>query len=314
MKKTAVLMLAALMTLLLMSPALAVDVSASYSDGKLTVSTTTSGYFKIIVDGVGTGKTVTPSVPTITIDYPLSEGQHKISLQNDVRGGGSTTITVGKTEAGPVPTARPAASNTPHEHSYQPLAASAPTCTQKGYTEGEWCVTGGEITREQEEIPALGHRYAFRKLEGSKASYRCVRCGAGLTIGAKETPENRFGMDVLVDRDGKGVEYSAKAEEGAMVIRALRQGADADVGLHLDTGLIMFLIREGSRKVSYVNGVSELEIDLNAISPSWFDTGDGIGCYIFTTNAAEKTLKVEGVTSLGERLEAREFTGAALAQ
>jgi len=45
----------------------------------------------------------------------------------------------------------------PHVHTEEPIAATEPTCTEAGLTEGKKCAGCGEILVVQETIPALGH-------------------------------------------------------------------------------------------------------------------------------------------------------------
>ena len=103
MKKIACLLLAA-MLILAAGTALAdgISVSASYDDGTLMVSTTASGYFTISVDGTGTKRSLTPSVPSLSFAYPLEDGLHTVSISNDVLGSASTNLRVGA-----VPTEEP---------------------------------------------------------------------------------------------------------------------------------------------------------------------------------------------------------------
>ena len=53
----------------------------------------------------------------------------------------------------------PPSGGTPSEHTHTPevIPASDPTCLEPGMTEGERCSDCGEVLKEQEEIPALGH-------------------------------------------------------------------------------------------------------------------------------------------------------------
>ncbi len=102
MKKLACLIVAALLILAAVTSfADGISVSASYNNGQLTVSTNASAYFTISVDGVGTGKSLTPAVPSFTFAWNLEDGTHTISIDNAVQGGASTTITVGSAPVEP---------------------------------------------------------------------------------------------------------------------------------------------------------------------------------------------------------------------
>ncbi|MBR3742650.1 MAG: hypothetical protein IKN04_19715 [Clostridia bacterium] len=96
MKKIACLLLAAILVIAV-GTALAdgISVSASYDNGTLTVSTTASGYFTISVDGTGTRRSLTPSVPSLSFSYPLEDGIHTVTIESDVIGSASTSLRVG---------------------------------------------------------------------------------------------------------------------------------------------------------------------------------------------------------------------------
>lgn len=286
--------------LALTATALAIDVSASYDHGKLTVSVVADSYYGgIRVDGVGTGRAVAPSYPSVTLDYELSDGQHRISVSNDVRGGGSTTIYVkdGKSTDAPAPTAKPSGDDTPKateapkptaapiEHSeHTPLKVEgvAPTCTQNGLTEGEVCAVGGETLTAQKVIPALGHRYAIVSRSNSSVTYQCIRCDKKLKADSKEAIADRYG-NIILDESGNVLNYKAKANKNDAKIIVLTVNKPADTAsVTLDISLIMQLIREDFDRVEIVNGNTDAVIDLYEISASWFLTDAPISSYIFT--------------------------------
>ena len=97
MKKLACLVLAVAM-LLSVTTVLAdgVSISADYSDGMLTVSTSSTGYFTISVDGYGTARSLTPSASSLTFVYPLEDGYHTVTSESDILGSASRTILVGQ--------------------------------------------------------------------------------------------------------------------------------------------------------------------------------------------------------------------------
>ena len=45
----------------------------------------------------------------------------------------------------------------PHEHTISTAESVAPTCTETGLTEGEFCEICGEVFLPQEEIPTIEH-------------------------------------------------------------------------------------------------------------------------------------------------------------
>lgn len=63
--------------------------------------------------------------------------------------------------------------NEKHTHTEEIIPAVEPTCTKRGYTEGIICSECGEVIKEQEVIPALGHTTDVGT---------CERCGRSFGI------------------------------------------------------------------------------------------------------------------------------------
>ena len=80
MKKIVCLVLALAMIMALAGTALADSVSASYDNGTLSVSGSVSSYLMIWVDGRQTGRSLTPSSPSVSFAYTLEDGRHSIAL------------------------------------------------------------------------------------------------------------------------------------------------------------------------------------------------------------------------------------------
>ncbi len=79
MKKLLSLLLAGLLLAVCSSAALA-DVSASYSDGKVTVSTDEYGFWEITIDSEWVGYGVGHLHPSNTFSMPLEDGEHKVHI------------------------------------------------------------------------------------------------------------------------------------------------------------------------------------------------------------------------------------------
>ena len=305
MKKTACFLLAMVLMAAVAVPALAADVSASYDHGMLTVSTGANNWFRISVDGTGTGRSLTPKVPTLTFAWDLTDGEHRVSISSDIVGGGSVTIKVidglsqntdESGEAAPTPTKQPEKIKEHSEHTPEEIPAVEPTCTKDGLTAGTKCKEGGEILTAQETVPALGHRYIPVSKTGDRITYQCLRCNERLRAGVKEAVKNRLG-NIIVDPQGKPVNYKAaqaQKDENVLVLTVEKPFGEAT--LILDGSLIMQLFREGYDQVEFVNGKADLLIPLKAIQNSWFVTDGPISAYLFSTNPDadfETTLRVE---------------------
>ena len=328
MKKTVCIILALILSLSVVSVAFAADVTASYADGKLTVSTTANYYFRIIVDGRGTMRSLTPRVPTLTFDYELEDGTHTVSISSDIVGGGSTKITVvnGRSQDGadanptPAPTATPEPTPAPHtQHKYEEIEAKEVTCTEDGYTAGIRCALGGEIKEGLEPIYAPGHLYMLVSREKGKAEYRCVRCADTLQVKVTAPVQDRLGYALVKDAEGNRVSYTAKATTAYSTVLLIEAAPDqhntSEIGLYLTPALLEQLAQEGFDRVEFVNGKAYLLIDLNSVSASWFDTDASIQCFVFSTDpaAAEGTrVKVEAQISDAEKLEAADYEGVTL--
>lgn len=315
MKKTACILIALMMSFAFAAAALAADVSASYKNGTLTVSTSSGGYWTINVDGKGTERTLSPGTPSLSFSYPLEDGEHRVGIHNDVHGGGSTTIYIkngvsvddyvvptaaptakptakpsakpsdGPTEtasAEPEPTATPVPDPDHTTHTPVIIPGVEATCTKEGLTEGTMCAEGGEILTPQQVIPALGHRYRVESSSKTNVSYRCVRCDKVVKAAPSEAVASRFG-NIITDLDGAVLTYQASPSknDGKTIVLKLDKAADAAV-LTLENSLIAQIIREGYDKVEIVKGEFDAMVELNKISRSWFSASGAIENYVFT--------------------------------
>lgn len=326
MKKAVCILIALMMSFAFAAVALAADVSASYKDGTLTVSSTSGGYWMIIVDGKGTERALSPGTPSLSISYPLEDGEHRVSISNDVHGGASTTIYIqnGVSVDAPVtpttaptaeptvkPTDKPTAvptvpATTEPEATAEPTPDPTPiaqkvviipgvdaTCTKEGLTEGTR-TEDGEIVKPQQVIPALGHRYRIESTSKTNVTYRCVRCEKTLKAAPGEPVANRYG-NIITDLDGAVLTYQAapsKTDESTMVLK-LDKATDAAV-LTLDNSLIPQIIREGYDKVEIVKDDFDAVVELNKISRSWFAEKGVVSAYVFTL-VKDGECKVEAI-------------------
>ncbi len=324
MKKTACFLLAMVLMAAVAVPALAADVSASYDHGMLTVSTGANNWFRISVDGTGTGRSLTPKVPTLTFAWDLTDGEHRVSISSDIVGGGSVTIkvvdgcsqedSIASDEEEPAPVQEPEKIVEHSVHTPVEIPASEPTCTAPGYTAGTACKEGGEILEKQGVIPALGHRFIAISKNGDRVTFQCVRCGVSMKAGLNDVVQNRLG-NIIVDAENRPVNYKAgRPKEDATLLTLRVEKPNGTATLILDGSLIMQLIREGYDRVEFVNGKADLLIPLKAIQNSWFVTDGPISAYLFSTNPDadfETTLRVEAQVG-NEKVATEQYSGLEL--
>ena len=311
MKKTACILIALMMSFAFAAAALAADVSASYKNGTLTVSTSSGGYWTINVDGKGTERSLSPGSPSLSFSYPLEDGEHRVGIYNDVHGGGNTTIyikngvsvddyvvpTAGPTAkptakpsegpaetatAEPEPTASPVLDPDHTTHTPVTISGVEATCTKDGLTDEIRCAEGGEILVPQQVIPALGHRYRVESSSKTSVTYHCVRCDKVLKAAPNEAVANRYG-NIVTGLDGTVLTYQASPakNDGKTIVLKLDKAADAAV-LTLENSLIAQIIREGYDKVEIVKDDFDAVVELNKISRSWFSASGAIENYMFT--------------------------------
>ena len=298
MKKLICILAAAMMIALSVSAAYAVD--ATYHDGKVTVSTGDSGFYEILIDGMGTGRWVGTGMPSNTFRWELKNGEHTVRLYSpDGDPGSSATFTVSDgTAAEHTDQSNGVAQEDQKDgksDAVNVISAAEPTCTKNG------------VTAEGETIPALGHRYAVVNHNDTTNFYECMRCGSKLQAGIKDPVQNRYG-NIILDENGAAAGYKAapdKDTERTMTF-TLDQAAE-QFTLMLDNSLIMQIIRDGFTQVKIVNGEKETVIDLYQISPNWFSTSEKVDNYNFSVDS-EGQVAVETLVN-GETLAAEDFTG-----
>ena len=300
--------------ILMMSTAFAAELTASYSDGMLTVSTSSEGYYRIVVDGTGTGYAVSHRSPTYTFAWPLQPGEHTVTITDEYYGTGKTTIIVPGNAAEPVDTEDKTGNDKAdesegtnsqsgvHEHSFEVLPATEPTCMEKGKSEGYQCTDCGLVM--QDTFPAQGHRYKIVSHNDTTNFFECVRCGNKIQAGLKDAVQNRYG-NILVDGNGEALIY--QAVPGNLIMTLALDEETSQFTLTMDISLIMQFMREGNNQVEIVNGKTVTAIDLYQISPSWFNTTEKVEKYIITIGG-EPQVTVETLIN-GEKLAAETFAG-----
>lgn len=295
--KRAFIFILIIFTVLFTSTAFAAD--ATYQNGIITVSTGDSGFFEILIDGVGTGRWVGTGMPSNTFSWELAEGKHTVRLYSpDGDAGSSVSLVVGNADT--VQSGNESNSDSTDDLSLKEDAAAVivavePTCIENG------------ISEDGQVIVALGHRYVVVSHNDTTNFFECKRCGAKFQAGLKDAVQNRYG-NIILDGEGAVADYKAapgKENETVMTF-TLDQEAEKIV-VTLDNSLIMQIMREGSSQVEIVNGKTVTVIDLYQISPSWFNTAEKVETYIFTVDS-EAQITVQTMVN-GELLAAETFAG-----
>jgi len=328
MKKGIALIIAVMLLLTITSAALAADVTASYENGMLTVSTSTDGWFRISVDGAGTGRSLTPNVPTLTFEIKLSNGLHTVNISSDTSGGGTTQFMVtDAAPAEPTPTAAPSnpvvqptydptdAENIPNTPSALPtgIPANAVSTRVKVTPKPATCIASG-ISSTGQTVPALGHCYGVISTNNGLQELRCIRCGRNIQAALNEQIANRFG-NILVNNKSRNLGYNARVTLNVpkTVVITIKRPSSGVV-LTLDSTLLALMNREGYERIQLINDNANLIIELNQINSTWFPDQEGIVSYLFTLNStsARSTYKVEAMLDNGQKVESRTYYGVYL--
>ena len=292
MKKLICLTIAMFAMLACMNVALAVD--AVYNNGIITVSTSDSGFFEIIIDGTLTDRWVGTGMQSNSFSMQLENGKHTVRLYSpDGDGGSSNTFWVGPVQENAQENGESSESGTSNEP--VKVSAAEPTCVKEG------------VDENGNTIPALGHRYKIVNHTDSMNYFECVRCGNKMQANANMAIQNRYG-NIILNGEGAVADYkAAPSKENKSVMTFTLDQAAEKIVVTLDNSLIMQIMREGSSQVEIVNGKTVTTIDLYQISPSWFNTAEKVETYIFTVDS-EAQITVQTMVN-GELLTADTFAG-----
>ena len=310
MKKIITLILASALLLTCMSTSLAV--TATYHEGKVTVTTGNEGFYEIWIDGVGSGYWVGTGRPSNTFSIELADGQHTVRLYSPDGDGSETDtfwvgaeVTEGPTEEPTVepteeptvepteepivePTAEPEekekepkptenASTVPSENEIEHLPIEAAAIVKE-----PTCTETG-LDSNNAAVPALGHLYRADKKDGDNIEYRCIRCDNTMKAGQYSMVKDRLGS-IVTDADKNVVSYQAYAKKDTPKIYYIKPEKSGELTLTLDSNVIVTLMREGFDRVAFLNGNDELIMNMNYISKKWFDTDERINCYQIVTD------------------------------
>jgi hypothetical protein len=121
--KKFVFVLLALVLLCVSATAFASSLSASWNDGKLTITAhfdAAQGAVALSGEGIGNGRSLTVDQPSITISYPADNKSHTVSCSpfTGLPGGFSDSASFFAGEKGAEPTATPAPPPYPGTHCY----------------------------------------------------------------------------------------------------------------------------------------------------------------------------------------------------
>ena len=150
---------------------------------------------------------------------------------------------------------------------------------------------------------------------GDTITYRCTRCGDSFTQKDPNVKKNAYGS-ILKDTNEVYVDYFSEGKGKTLIITAdLSKKYTSEIGMYLDEEVLAQFKSEGFTSVEYINGNADIVIDLNAITPTWFETEAAIWCYVFSTDPAPAEgilVKVEAQISGTEKVPATAFSGVSL--
>ncbi len=317
MKKLFCLLLAALLLAACMGSALA-DVYASYSDGKVTVSTDEYGFWEITIDSEWVGYWVGHLHPSNTFSMPLEDGEHKVHIFCPDEGR-TITSTFWAGDAQPAdapdaePTARPDAGPTVKP---EPTAAPEP--------EGPVKLNGVSYAKGVVKMQVSGlRRYAEVWMDGENTGLTVTENGEVSLLKLLDEGEHTLALyvpayDEVDSADFSAAAFSPSAETLRDVISVLVKNEAGDVlgsGLAIDKDEISFVLRvsmdnksdacltidkeqlrallnQGVNVIEYANGEAALRIDLTKITDGWFETEAPVTAYRFFLLAGKEGTEV----------------------
>ena len=343
MKKALCVFLAAAL-LLAAAPALA-EISVSWADGTLTVSTTdTVGMNIILIDGEETGKYVGDTSPSQTFSVPEDGKTHRVTtIPYFGANGGSASFVAGGAPVVELPedwdegevTLAPTCEedgailytdkNHPDKtrteiipalgHQPETIPGTEPTCTETGLTDGEQCAVCGEILKAQETIPALGHDYVEQTASLTVKELTCSRCGAAAYTEAYDAIRNLYG-GILRNARGENVDYDASYDvlsRDTLIITALVDQEDeswvSQIGMYLSDEVIALIQAEAFGKVCFVNEDAQLTFALADLTAELFGA-DQVDEYVITLDPRAEDgclVSLEAAVAEDQRIAAESF-------
>ncbi len=325
MKKLLSLLLAGLLLAVCSSAALA-DVSASYSDGKVTVSTDEYGFWEITIDSEWVGYWVGHLHPSHTFSMKLEDGEHKVRIFcPDEARTVTSTFWVGDAQPSDAPDAEPTArpdANPDAEPADESGVNPEPTATPE--PTGPVMLNGVSYATGVLKLQVSGlRRYAEVWMDGENTGLTVTENGEVSLIKLLDEGEHTLALyvpayDELDSADFSAAAFTPKAEALRDVIPSLVKNEAGEIlgsGLVIDRDEISYLLRvsvdsksdavltiekeqlqalldQGLNIIEYVNGKAALRIDLTKISDEWFETEAPVTAYRFFLLAGEEGTEV----------------------
>ena len=324
MKKLACFVLTILLLAVWQGVSLA-DVSASYDNGNLTVSTDEQGFWEITVDDEWIGYWVGRALPNSTIPMKLAEGEHTVTISNpDENRTLTISFWVGENPAADAsqPTST-ADSKGPIKLESARYAKGVITIRLSGlrscaeiWLDEEY--TGINVTENGETsllqvLSAGEHTLTLIVPDDAETDSKPVLAVSfhpdGQTLRAALT-------DLVKNEAGETLSsgLSIDMDDESYLLRVSVDGKPGAV-LTIGKDQLKALLDQGLNVIEYVNGKSALRIDLTQITDRWFDASAPVTAYAFSLTAQEDGVQVtvEAQTEKGA-VEASALAGITLIQ
>ncbi len=298
------------------------DVYASYSDGKLTVSTDEKGFWEISVDNEWIGYYLGSALPSTAIPMTLEEGEHTVTITNPDENR-NLTVAVWVGENGSGGAAQPAASDGPmrlesarYEKGVVMFRLSGLRDSAEIWLDGR--NTGAGVAENGEAsllqvLPEGEHTLALIAADGdetdSKSFFAASFCPDAETLRptltdlVKNEAGETLASGLAIDRD-----------EESYLLRVSVDGKP-DAALTIGKNQLQSMLDQGLNVIEYVNGKAALRVDLTRITDQWFDTAEPVTAYVFSLKAQESGARATvAALTPNETVEARALSGVMLIQ